>query len=153
MLNTFQNRAEFAEAALRDNFEIKIADLGFAQEFDHESGLDLVLGTPLYMAPELILNQKYTEKVDVWSLGVITYQLLSGRTPFDASKIKKINYNIVNKDIKFPDKQWSGISNNAMNFIKLCLDRSQTTRPSINKLFEHPWVSDVQPENENDEEV
>lgn len=87
-----------------DNFEIKIADLGFAQEFDPKSGLDLVLGTPLYMAPELVLNQKYTEKVDVWSLGVITYQLLSGRTPFDASKIKKINFNIVNKEIKFPDK-------------------------------------------------
>ena len=87
------------------------------------------------MAPELILNQKYTEKVDVWSLGVITYQLLSGRTPFDASKIKKINYNIVNKDIKFPDKQWGGISNNAKDFIKHCLDRNQTSRPSINKLF------------------
>lgn len=87
-----------------DNFEIKIADLGFAQEFDQDTGLDLVLGTPLYMAPELVLNKKYNEKVDVWSLGVITYQLLSGRTPFDASKIKKINYNIINKKIKFPDK-------------------------------------------------
>lgn len=61
-----------------DDFRIKIADLGFAQEFDREKGLDLVLGTPLYMAPELVLHQKYTEKVDVWSLGVIVYQLLSG---------------------------------------------------------------------------
>lgn len=56
-----------------DDFRIKIADLGFAQEFDREKGLDLVLGTPLYMAPELVLHQKYTEKVDVWSLGVIVY--------------------------------------------------------------------------------
>jgi calcium-dependent protein kinase len=87
-----------------DNFEVKIADLGFAQQFDKETGLDLVLGTPLYMAPELVLNQKYSEKVDVWSLGVITYQLLSGRTPFDASKIKKINWNIINKKIKYPEK-------------------------------------------------
>ena len=61
-----------------DDFRVKIADLGFAQEFDREKGLDLVLGTPLYMAPELVLHQKYTEKVDVWSLGVIVYQLLSG---------------------------------------------------------------------------
>lgn len=106
-----------------DNFEIKIADLGFAQEFDKETGLDLVLGTPLYMAPELVLNQKYSEKVDVWSLGVITYQLLSGRTPFDASKIKKINYNIINKKVKFPDRQWSGISSNAKDFILKCLER------------------------------
>jgi serine/threonine protein kinase len=79
--------------------------------------LDLVLGTPLYMSPELVLNKKYSEKVDIWSLGVITYQLLSGRTPFDASKIKKINHNIIKKSIKFPDKQWIGISENAKNFI------------------------------------
>lgn len=55
-----------------DNFDIKIADFGFAQKFDRE-GLDLVLGTPLYMSPELVLHTKYTEKVDVWSLGIISY--------------------------------------------------------------------------------
>jgi serine/threonine protein kinase len=76
------------------------------------------------MSPELILSKKYSEKVDVWSLGIITYQLLSGRTPFDASKIKKINYNIVNKKIRFPDKQWSQISDDAKNFILKCLDRN-----------------------------
>lgn len=74
-----------------NNFDIKIADLGFAQQFDKERGLDLVLGTPLYMAPELIKHEKYSEKVDVWSLGIITYQLLSGKTPFDGKNIKKIN--------------------------------------------------------------
>jgi serine/threonine protein kinase len=55
-----------------DNFDVKIADLGFACKYDKETGLDLVLGTPLYMAPELVMHQKYSEKVDVWSLGVIT---------------------------------------------------------------------------------
>ena len=80
-----------------DNFDVKIADLGFAQKFDKETGLDLVLGTPLYMAPELIKQQKYSEKVDVWSLGCITYQLLSGKTPFDAKNIEKINQNICSK--------------------------------------------------------
>ena len=56
-----------------NNFDIKIADLGFAAKFDKATGLDLVLGTPLYMAPELVKHEKYSEKVDVWSLGVITY--------------------------------------------------------------------------------
>lgn len=130
-----------------DNFEIKIADLGFAQEFDQEAGLDLVLGTPLYMAPELVLNKKYNEKVDVWSLGVITYQLLSGRTPFDASKIKKINYNIINKKVKFPDKQWIGISEHAKDFILQCLERNPESRPSIASLFDHPWFQN----NQNDD--
>ena len=56
-----------------DCFDIKIADLGFACNFDPDKGLDLVLGTPLYMSPELVKHQRYTEKVDVWSLGVIVY--------------------------------------------------------------------------------
>jgi len=54
----------------------------------------MVLGTPLYMAPELVKQQKYTEKVDVWSLGVIVYQLLSGITPFDGNNMKEVNKNI-----------------------------------------------------------
>ena len=55
--------------------------------YDKETGLDLVLGTPIYMAPELIQHKKYTEKIDVWSLGIITYQLLSGTTPFESINI------------------------------------------------------------------
>ena len=75
--------------------------------------MTLVLGSPLYMAPELVNRQPYTEKVDVWSLGVITYQLLSGKTPFEANSIKKIDWNINNKKINFKSKKeehWEGIS-------------------------------------------
>ena len=100
-----------------NNFTIKIADLGFAQKFDKETGLDLVLGTPLYMAPELVKHEKYSEKVDVWSLGVITYQLLSGQTPFDGRNIKKINFNICNKDLTFGSPSWKKISEHAKDFI------------------------------------
>jgi serine/threonine protein kinase len=86
-----------------NNFDIKISDLGFAQEFKKDEGesMTLVLGSPLYMAPELVSNKPYDEKVDVWSLGVITYQLLSGRTPFESRNIKKIDYNIKHKPIMF----------------------------------------------------
>jgi serine/threonine protein kinase len=105
------------------NFDVKIADLGFACQFSPETGLDLVLGTPLYMAPELVQHQQYSEKVDVWSLGIITYQLLSGKTPFDGKNIKKINQYILQKEVKFPSKQWRHISENAKDFIRLCLTR------------------------------
>ena len=105
----------------KDNFEIKISDLGFAQEFDKNGkGMTLVLGSPLYMAPELINRAPYTEKIDVWSLGVITYQLLSGKTPFESRNLKKIDWNILNKDVKFQNTKtetWSDISDNAKHFI------------------------------------
>lgn len=89
-----------------DCFDIKIADLGFAQKFDKEKGLDLVLGTPLYMAPELVKHERYSEKVDVWSLGVIVYQLLCGKTPFDGKNLNRINQNICNKEVTFNNRYW-----------------------------------------------
>lgn len=70
------------ESSSDKKLEVKIADFGFSCLFDPKQGLDTILGSPLYMAPELILRKKYNEKVDVWSLGVITYMLLSGKNPF-----------------------------------------------------------------------
>lgn len=131
-----------------NNFEIKISDLGFAQQFDkNDKGMTLVLGSPLYMAPELVNRQPYNEKVDVWSLGVITYQLLSGKTPFESTSIKKIDWNINNKNLKFKstaDQNWDHVSQNAKNFILRCLDRDPTTRPSIRQLFKEPWIAQHQ---------
>ena len=60
------------------NFDVKIADFGFASLYDPEEGMDNYLGTPCYMAPEMLQGKKYNEKVDVWSIGVIVFMLLSG---------------------------------------------------------------------------
>jgi calcium-dependent protein kinase len=136
-----------------DNFDIKIADLGFAAKFDKETGLDLVLGTPLYMAPELVKHERYSEKVDVWSLGVITYQLLCGKTPFDGKNIKKINQNICQKEITFSERGWRNVSENAKDFIHRCLDKNQFTRPGISDLFDHPWIAEVPEQDSQDEEI
>jgi serine/threonine protein kinase len=65
-----------------DKYEVKIADFGFSCMLDPAEGLSLTLGSPLYMAPEIILKKGYNEKVDVWAMGVITYMLLSGTNPF-----------------------------------------------------------------------
>lgn len=99
------------------NFNIKIADLGFAEKYNKETGLDLVLGTPLYMAPELVKQKKYTEKVDIWALGVITYQLLCGKTPFDGKNMDDINQNILKKKLTFSERHWKNVSNQAKDFI------------------------------------
>ena len=77
----------------------------------------MVLGTPLYMAPELVKQHKYSEKVDVWSLGVIVYQLLSGITPFDGNDIKELNKNICYQKIRFKEPEWKVISDRAKDFI------------------------------------
>ena len=75
------------------------------------------------MAPELIKREAYTCKVDVWSLGVITYQLLSGKTPFEARSLRLIDWNIVNKKVTFRGEEWSDITQEAKDFIYTCLDK------------------------------
>lgn len=70
---------------------IKLTDFGFAQFYDNEKGgMSDTLGSPLYMAPEIIKKVKYDFKVDVWSLGVITYILLTGRPPFSGKTKEEI---------------------------------------------------------------
>lgn len=89
----------------------------------------------------------------MWSLGIITYQLLSGKTPFDGKNIKKINQYILQKEVKFPSKQWRHISDNAKDFIQRCLTRDQDKRPSIAALFKHPWISEIENQDSAEEEA
>ena len=64
------------------NIFVKLTDFGFSCLFRKDQKLDLNLGTPLYMAPELVRDEEYDEKVDVWSMGVLVYVLFSGFHPF-----------------------------------------------------------------------
>ena len=69
----------------KKNFDIKLADFGFARFVEHNEKLNSALGSPFYIAPEMLSsNSKYDCKVDVWALGVMTYELLSGNPPFDS---------------------------------------------------------------------
>jgi len=65
-----------------DNLNIKLTDFGFSSFFDPKVGLKGYLGSPIYMAPEIVKEQKYGSKVDIWSIGVITYKLLTGQSPY-----------------------------------------------------------------------
>lgn len=66
-----------------NNLTCKITDFGFSKFFDpRDGGLSEMLGSPLYMAPEIIKKVPYNEKVDIWSLGIMTYILLSGKPPY-----------------------------------------------------------------------
>ena len=89
------------ESKDKDSLEIKISDFGFSCFFDPKKGLDLVLGSPLYMAPEIIESKIYNEKVDIWSIGIITYMLLTGRSPFPGSNKAEVKNMIVTKPINF----------------------------------------------------
>jgi len=111
------------------------------------------MGTPLYMAPELVRHEKYTEKIDVWSLGVVVYQLLCGKTPFDGVSLRRINHNICNKEVNF--NSLTQISEEAKSFILHCLEKDPHKRPSIKELFDDAWIQNIadQDGNENSDQV
>lgn len=64
------------------DFSVKLCDLGFATFYDPNVRMNLTLGSPLYMAPEVIRGSDYDQRCDVWSAGVIIYILLTGEPPF-----------------------------------------------------------------------
>lgn len=66
-----------------ENFSIKIGDLGISKQLKGKNQLtSTYCGTPLFMAPELFMSEPYDYKVDIWSLGIVMYELLSGFSPF-----------------------------------------------------------------------
>jgi calcium-dependent protein kinase len=90
--------------------KIRIIDFGFATEYDRINGMTTILGSPLFMAPELVKREVYDERVDIWALGVLTYIFLTAIQPFGATSVQKINKRTVEKIINFDNIIWSGIS-------------------------------------------
>ena len=73
--------------------------------------MNLILGSPLFMAPELVRKcHDYTEKVDIWALGCITYLLLTNTNPFHATTVQKIHNLTLNKPVVFNSDKWDKVS-------------------------------------------
>lgn len=131
----------------KDRLEIKISDFGFSCFFEPKDGLDLVLGSPLYMAPEIIKGHKYNEKADIWAIGVITYMLLSGRNPFPGKNKQEVKYLICAKEVDLTKPYFRTVSPQAKDFIMCCLNKSIDARYSAKQLLQHPWLSEMDKQN------
>ena len=122
--------------------EIKIIDFGLSRKYSKDVKLHSVLGTPYYVAPE-VLKGSYDQKCDIWSIGAMTYLLLCGKPPFNGSTDKEIFNSILNSDVKFDTPIWNNVSNNAKSFVRLCLEKNSAKRPNVIKALDHPWFTNV----------
>jgi len=100
-----------------DNFKAKVADFGFSKMFDNQN-LNQMLGSPLYMAPEIIKKQVYDEKVDIWSTGVLLYILFCGKPPFVAQTKSQVFHKIKHEQPLFDSLEWDKVNKDAKNLIK-----------------------------------
>ncbi|EDV22068.1 uncharacterized protein TRIADDRAFT_29099, partial [Trichoplax adhaerens] len=85
------------------DIKIKIADFGFARILPENTMAATICGSPLYMAPEVFNNGSYDSKADLWSIGAIVYQCLTGKAPFTASNPQKLRNFYVNSTELIPN--------------------------------------------------
>lgn len=124
----------------KDNI-IKIIDWGTARFFDKNKKMNKISGTPYYIAPE-VLFEKYDEKCDVWSCGVIMYILLCGYPPFNGENDSEILAKIKLGEFSFPDEEWESVSDAAKKLIRLMLTKKPEDRPSAGECLNHPWLKE-----------
>jgi calcium-dependent protein kinase len=96
-------------------------------------------GTAYYIAPE-VLQSEYSEKCDLWSVGVILYILLSGRPPFDGNDDKEIVKNVKIGLYSMSGPEWKNISKDAIDLIKKMLTYEPNNRISAEAALNHVWI-------------
>lgn len=126
---------------------VKLCDFGFARAMSANTVvLRSIKGTPLYMAPELVREQPYNHTADLWSLGVILYELFVGQPPFYTNSVYALIRHIVKDPVKYPDN----MSANFKSFLKGLLNKLPQSRLTWPALLEHPFVKDDSVESATD---
>uniref|UniRef100_A0A673W4Z1 Serine/threonine-protein kinase n=1 Tax=Salmo trutta TaxID=8032 RepID=A0A673W4Z1_SALTR len=122
--------------------QVKLCDFGFARIIGEKSFRRSVVGTPAYLAPEVLLNQGYNRSLDMWSVGVIMYVSLSGTFPFNEDE--DINDQIHNAAFMYPPNPWKQISPDATDLINNLLQVKMRKRYSVDKSLSHSYLQDYQ---------
>lgn len=118
--------------------QVKLCDFGFARIIGEKSFRRSVVGTPAYLAPEVISSSGYNRSLDMWSVGVIMYVSLSGTFPFNEDE--DIRQQITNATFMYPRQPWACISLEAVSLISNLLQVSVRRRFSVGKALGHPWL-------------
>jgi len=136
---------------ISESGNIKIADFGFVKEYDSNNMLDTLCGSPIYMAPEILQHKKYDGKVDLWSLGVILYEMVTNELPFKATN--HIELLKVIETRKFKIENHIVISKDCYSLLESLLVVNPKNRISFENFFNHSFFDNyIFEEKENVEE-
>lgn len=124
--------------------DIKIIDFGLSTKINPETGnVKGAVGTPYYVAPEVLTEEFYDSKCDCWSAGVIAYLILSFQLPFmgkDEEGTVKILMEAENHQPKYDSKRWKTLDPLAIEFCKSLLQVDPSKRPTAREAMRHPWI-------------
>ncbi|KAL2964646.1 hypothetical protein AAZX31_16G015800 [Glycine max] len=125
---------------------MKIGDFGFARSLTPQGLADTLCGSPYYMAPEIIENQKYDAKADLWSVGAILYQLVIGRPPFDGNSQLQLFQNILaSTELHFPPDALKVLHSDCLDLCRNLLRRNPDERLTFKAFFNHNFLREPRP--------
>mmetsp|Transcript_16142 Transcript_16142/g.32676 ORF Transcript_16142/g.32676 Transcript_16142/m.32676 type:complete len:361 (-) Transcript_16142:1509-2591(-) len=128
--------------------QVKICDFGLAG-FIRDAGLESsLIGTPGYVAPEIVTHQPYGAAVDLWSCGVLLYIMLSGKMPFFGRTDQECLKRIAEGRYTFPEKEWGNISADAKSLVKGLLQIDPKKRLTARACLVHRWLDSNQVSDE-----
>ncbi|CAI9716207.1 muscle M-line assembly unc-89-like [Octopus vulgaris] len=127
--------------------KIKLIDFGFAKKI-HNAPLKLNYGTPEFASPEVVCSEVISESTDLWSVGVLTYILLSGISPFHCESVSETLNKIENGEWHFDEEAFKHISDEAKDFITSLLKKEPLFRLEIDECLSHPWIELAQRKGE-----
>ncbi|XP_059822545.1 kalirin isoform X4 [Hypanus sabinus] len=119
---------------------VKLIDLGDAVQITTYYYVHQLLGNPEFAAPEIIQGTPVSLSTDIWSLGVLTYVMLSGVSPFLDESLEETCMNICRRDFSFPDEYFQGVSYVARDFIRALLQGDFRWRPTAATCLQNPWL-------------
>ncbi|XP_048363555.1 triple functional domain protein isoform X3 [Sphaerodactylus townsendi] len=119
---------------------IRLADFGDAVQLNTTYHIHQLLGNPEFAAPEIILGNPVSLTSDMWSIGVLTYVLLSGVSPFLDESVEETCLNICHLDFSFPDDYFKGVSQKAKDFVCFLLQDDPSKRPAAALALQEQWL-------------
>ncbi|XP_015888950.3 serine/threonine-protein kinase ATG1a [Ziziphus jujuba] len=123
--------------------QLKIGDFGFARSLMPQGLADTLCGSPLYMAPEIIKNQKYDAKADLWSVGAILFQLVTGRPPFEGTSQFQLFQNILaSTELRFPCGAVEGLHPECVDLCRSLLRQNPVERLTFKEFFGHKFLTE-----------
>jgi calcium-dependent protein kinase len=121
--------------------DIRILDFGLSKILGPYEKCDEPYGTLTYCAPEIIIDEPYSKAVDLWSLGIMTYLMVSGKLPFNSEDENEIARQVVYDEPDYVrNPVWKNITPECKDFIKRLLEKDQNKRMTIKELLEHKWI-------------